>query len=108
MWRPAAVKDTAVMYLASGLIHTARPVNGLKKYKSIFELGGHKSAALAMVQKNCDIYLVTDMEDKLVEKANMVPFHNLQQAVDAAFAQMGEKAAAYVVPVGGSTLPVLE
>ena len=51
---------------------------------------------------------MTDMEDKLVEKANMVPFHNLQQAVDTAFAQMGEKAAAYVVPVGGSTLPVLE
>jgi len=84
------------------------PGERIEEIQKHFELGGHKSAALAMVQKNCDIYLVTDMEDKLVEKANMVPFHNLQQAVDAAFAQMGEKAAAYVVPVGGSTLPVLE
>ena len=108
MWRPAAVKDTAVMYLASGLIHTARPVNGLKKYKSILNWAGTNRQLLPWCRKNCDIYLVTDMEDKLVEKANMVPFHNLQQAVDAAFAQMGEKAAAYVVPVGGSTLPVLE
>ena len=84
------------------------PDERIEEIQRHFELGGHKSAALAMVQKNCDIYLVTDMEDKLVEKANMVPFHNLQQAVDAAFAQMGEKTAAYVVPVGGSTLPVLE
>lgn len=50
---------------------------------------------------------MTDMEDKLVKKANMVPFHNLQQAVDAALTRMGEKAAVYVVPVGGSTLPVV-
>lgn len=95
------------MCLASGLIHIVRRGNGLKKYRSILNWGGHKSAALAMVQENCDIYLVTDMEDKLVKKVNMVPFHNLQQAVDAALTRMGEKATVYVVPVGGSTLPVV-
>lgn len=83
------------------------PRERIEEIQKHFELGGHKSAALAMVQENCDIYLVTDMEDKLVKKANMVPFHNLQQAVDAALTRMGEKAAVYVVPVGGSTLPVV-
>ena len=83
------------------------PWERIEEIQKHFELGGHKSAALAMVQENCDIYLVTDMEDKLVKKANMVPFHNLQQAVDAALTRMGEKAAVYVVPVGGSTLPVV-
>lgn len=83
------------------------PRERIEEIQKHFELGGHKSAALAMVQENCDIYLVTDMEDKLVKKANMVPFHNLQQAVDAALTRMGEKAAVYVVPVGGSTLPVM-
>ena len=36
-----------------------------------FELGGHKSAALDLVQKKCDIYMVTDMDDAMVTKANI-------------------------------------
>ena len=71
-----------------------------------FELGGHKSAALALVQQNCTIYLVTDMEDDLVTKANMVPFHNLQTAIDAAIEKLGKDCHAYIIPIGGSTLPV--
>ena len=72
-----------------------------------FELGGHKSAALGLVQQKCTIYLVTDMDDALVEKANMVPFHDLQTAIDAAFAKMGDDASAYIIPIGGSTLPMV-
>ena len=72
-----------------------------------FELGGHKSAALGLVQQKCTIYLVTDMDDALVRKANMVPFHDLQQAVDQALEKRGEKASVYVIPVGGSTLPMI-
>ena len=71
-----------------------------------FELGGHKSAALALVQQNCTIYLVTDMEDDLVTKANMVPFHDLQTAIDAAVEKLGKDCHAYIIPIGGSTLPV--
>lgn len=73
-----------------------------------FELGGHKSAALGLVQQKCTIYLVTDMDDALVRKANMVPFHDLQQAVDQALGKRGEKASVYVIPVGGSTLPMIQ
>lgn len=73
-----------------------------------FELGGHKSAALGLVQQKCTIYLVTDMDDALVEKANMVPFHDLQTAIDAAFAKMGKGASAYIIPIGGSTLPMIK
>ncbi len=72
-----------------------------------FELGGHKSAALALVQQNCTIYLVTDMDDALVTRANMVPFHNLQEAVDAAMKEMGDQASCYIIPIGGSTLPMV-
>ena len=70
-----------------------------------FELGGHKSAALALVQQNCTIYLVTDMDDALVTKANMVPFHDLQAAVDAAIEKLGNGCRTYIIPIGGSTLP---
>ena len=59
------------------------------------------------MQQKCTIYLVTDMDDALVRKANMVPFHDLQQAVDQALEKRGEKASVYVIPVGGSTLPMI-
>ncbi len=72
-----------------------------------FELGGHKSAALALVQKKCRIFLVTDMADELTTKANMVPFHDLQEAVDKAMEEMGPAASCYVIPIGGSTLPMV-
>ena len=60
------------------------------------------------MQQKCTIYLVTDMDDALVRKANMVPFHDLQQAVDQALEKRGEKASVYVIPVGGSTLPMIQ
>ena len=44
----------------------------------------------------------------MVTKANMTPFHDLQQAVDAALDKMGKDASVYVIPVGGSTLPMEE
>ena len=60
------------------------------------------------MQENADIYLVTDMDDEMVKKANMTPFHDLQEAVDQALLKMGKEATVYVVPIGGSTLPVVE
>lgn len=84
------------------------PDDRIKAIHEHFELGGHKSAALALVQKKCSIYLVTDMDDAMVTKANMTPFHDLQQAVDAALDKMGKDASVYVIPVGGSTLPMEE
>ena len=82
------------------------PDDRIRAIHEHFELGGHKSAALALVQKKCDIYLVTDMDDSLVTKANMTPFHDLQTAVDRALDKMGKDASVYVIPIGGSTLPM--
>ena len=42
----------------------------------------------------------------MVTKANMTPFHDLQEAVDAALNRMGKDCSVYVVPIGGSTLPM--
>jgi nickel-dependent lactate racemase len=72
-----------------------------------FKLGGHKAAAIALVLRNADIYLVSEMEDAFVESIFMKPFHTVQEAVDAAFAAKGPDARVLVMPYGGSTLPVL-
>lgn len=84
------------------------PTERIEEIRKHFELGGHKAAALGLVQENADIYLVTDMDDESVTKANMIPFHDIQTAVNHALEKMGKNATVYVVPVGGSTLPVVE
>lgn len=82
------------------------PDDRIRAIHEHFELGGHKSAALALVQKKCTVYLVTDMEEAMVRKANMVPFRDLQTAVDTALEKMGKDAGVYFIPVGGSSLPM--
>ncbi len=73
-----------------------------------FELGGHKAAAIAMVRKNAEIFLVSEMEPELVRKAFMEPFDTIQEAFDAAVEHQGSDATVLVMPYGGSTLPQAE
>ncbi len=39
----------------------------IEKIQQKFELGGHKAAAIGMVQQRADVYLVSDMDDAFVE-----------------------------------------
>ncbi len=79
-------------------------VEGIGKH---FELGGHKAAAIAMVMKNADVYLVSDLEDDFVRSIFFKPFADLSDAYKAAQEKLGEKASVIVMPYGGSTLPYL-
>ena len=83
------------------------PEELVERVRKDFKLGGHKAAAIALVLRNADIYLVSEMEDSFVESIFMKPFHTVQDAVDAAFAAKGSDARVLVMPYGGSTLPVL-
>ena len=81
------------------------PHSLIERIKKEFRLGGHKAAAIAMVLEKADIYLVSDMEDALVERLFMKPFHSVQAAYDAAAEKCGADASVLVMPYGGSTLP---
>ena len=72
-----------------------------------FRLGGHKAAAIAMVLKNADIYLVSEMEEELVRTAFLTPKASAQEALEDAFKKLGEHATVLAMPYGGSTLPKL-
>lgn len=72
-----------------------------------FELGGHKAAAIGMVLKTKDIYIVSDMDEDFVRKIFLTPYHDLQQAFEDALAKIGKDASCIVMPFGGSTLPVV-
>lgn len=70
-----------------------------------FELGGHKAAAIAMVLKRADIYLVSELEGEIVEKTFMKPYSDVQTALNDALDRLGNKSKIFVMPYGGSTLP---
>lgn len=84
---------------------TARSL--IDRIRREFRLGGHKAAAIAMVLEEADVYLVSDLEDALVERLFMKPFHSVQEAYDAAVRKLGPGASVLAMPYGGSTLPAL-
>lgn len=84
------------------------PHSLVERIQREFRLGGHKAAAIAMVEEQADIYLVSHMEDALVRKLFMTPFHSVQEAYDAACRKCGSEATVLVMPYGGSTLPFVE
>ncbi len=70
-----------------------------------FELGGHKAAAIAMVLERADVFLVSDMPADFVESIFFKPFADIDAALAAAKAKLGNNARVIVMPYGGSTLP---
>lgn len=83
------------------------PADMVRKIQDKFELGGHKAAAIGMVQLKTDIFLVSDMEDDFARSMFFMPFKTVQDAVDKALKKMGSKAGVIVMPYGGSTLPCI-
>lgn len=83
------------------------PKDLIDRVQADFKLGGHKAAAIAMVLENADVYLVSEMLEELTKKCFLTPFSSAQQALDAAFAKLGQEATVLAMPYGGSTLPQL-
>lgn len=84
------------------------PKELVERIHTDFKLGGHKAAAIAMVMGLADIFMVSDMEDDLVKDIFMTPFKTVQEALDEATRRLGPSSTVYVMPHGGSTLPVLQ
>ncbi len=79
-------------------------INGIKRN---FELGGHKAAAIALVEKKAGVFMVSEMDAGLVEKLYMEPFTDVNNALEEAFERLGRDSNVLLMPFGGSTLPVL-
>lgn len=82
-----------------------KPQDLIDRLRENFTLGGHKAAAIAMVEQEADIYLVSDWDDAAVRGIFMTPFASAQEALNAAFEKCGRDAAVLAMPYGGSTLP---
>ena len=115
-----AVKDGGIIVLVASckeglgekvfsrwMMEAPNPESMIEKIQIKFELGGHKAAAIGMVQQMASIYLVSDLADEDARSMFFEPFGDAQQAVDAALKQKGSDAKVIVMPFGGSILPRL-
>lgn len=91
----------------SWMSNAKAPHDLIERIQKDFQLGGHKAAAIALVLEQTDIYLVSDLDDQVVKKLFLMPYHTVQAALDAAMEKLGPDASILVMPYGGSTLPVV-
>ena len=75
------------------------------RIRNNFELGGHKAAAIALVEKKARIFIVADMPCERSSKLYMEPFTSMEDALKKAFAELGSDAGVLLMPHGSSTLP---
>ena len=81
------------------------PESMIERIGRDFQLGGHKAAAIAMVLQSAEIYLVSELDERLVERIFLKPAASAQEAFDRAFARHGSGCRVLAMPYGGSTLP---
>ncbi len=72
-----------------------------------FELGGHKAAAIALALRKARVLVVSDMDDDVARSLFFEPMGTVEQALQTAATICGPEASILVMPMGGSTLPVV-
>ncbi len=116
-----AVKDGGIIILTASCVEglgactfeqwmtsSMTPEEMIDRIQEKFELGGHKAAAIAMVLKKAQIFLISELEDDLVRGMNFKSYNSLNTALKDALQEKGKDAEVIVMPYGGSTLPVVK
>ena len=106
IWVASAKERFGEQTFEDWMLHKT-PDEMLVEIKEKFQLGGHKAAAIAMVLKKARIFMVSDLEDELIRRINLVPFNSVQEAIDAALKELGQNSKILLLPDAGSTLPLV-
>jgi nickel-dependent lactate racemase len=93
---------------AEWMLKYRNPDDMLQALHEHFVLGGHKAAAIGLVRKKAQLFLVSDMDPETVKKTFFIPFKTLQEAYNCAAEKYGKNASVIVMPYGGSTLPCVK
>ncbi len=83
------------------------PADMVERIQKRFELGGHKAAAIAMVQQKATVYIVAELDDNTLKSMFFKPFKTIASAFEDAVKIKGKDAGIIIIPYGGSTLPVV-
>lgn len=78
----------------------------IEDIKKNFVLGGHKAAAVAKILTTKRVFLVSSLDRELVRKMNLEPYDTLDEAFKDATDILGKESKVFVIPHGGSLLPI--
>jgi nickel-dependent lactate racemase len=81
------------------------PKNIMAKIEREYKLGYHKAAKLAEISSWAEIWAVTNLEPKILEKIFFRPFLNIQEAINKALEEKGPKAKVLFLMDGSITVP---
>jgi nickel-dependent lactate racemase len=95
--------DTFLKLLSSA----ATPKEALDQIAKSYKLGYHKAAKMAEIGLKGKMFAVTDLEPDIARKAHMVPFENLQSAVDSALSDLGPDSKVTFIMDAVITVPVI-
>ena len=84
------------------------PKGTLEYISQEYRVGYHKAAKLAEIALWAEMWAVTDLDEEVIRSVFMTPYHDLQQALDAALAKLGPEAQVLVMPNGSITVPMVE
>jgi nickel-dependent lactate racemase len=87
------------------MLSASSPEEILARFRKGFVLGGHKAAAMANLQNQARIYLVSDMPREVVSGSGMIPFEDPQAALIAAMEKLGPGSDVIVLPQALSIVP---
>jgi len=87
------------------LASSRTPQEALQRIKRDYKLGYHKAAKIAEIATWAEIWGVTGLEGRDLERAFIRPFHDLQQAIDEAIEKKGETAKILFIMDASLTVP---
>jgi nickel-dependent lactate racemase len=73
-----------------------------------YKLGYHKAAKMAQIGTRASMWMVSDLEDEIMEQAKLKPYHDIQKAVDDALKTIkaqGKQPRVIIMPAGSLTVP---
>ncbi|MGE4424616.1 MAG: nickel-dependent lactate racemase [Pseudodesulfovibrio sp.] len=108
IWVAACPEGYGSEVFETWLNEARSPDDLIARVKARFQLGGHKAAAIAMAEKKADVYMVSELEDAVMENMFVTPCPDVETALAKARARLGEDASIVIMPFGGSTLPAVE
>ena len=86
------------------------PKGILDALKDEYKLGYHKAAKMVQIGTWAKLWAVSDLDDKIIKKAMLKPFHNVQKAIDKAVENViskGKEPRIIIMPFGSLTIPMI-
>lgn len=88
------------------LLSSIDPDKIIKKSKEDYQLGYHKAARIAELSKKAEIWLVSEIKDKIPKNPFIRQISSLQEAVTKSISKKAKKAKILILMDGGNTIPL--